>query len=176
MNNAFISAALLYLGSVGVSDGETYIETALVHPLRDHPDLILRFYAKGSNMPAIASITLVDGAAVNHVFTPTTTNGSTAVYENRASGIPAAYERLELSVERPTRRGQANKYRWKLVRPITGSVNGQTVVVRTNTDEGVFNFANDGTSAERLDDETLVKNLLTNTTVKDAIVALEPFY
>lgn len=127
-------------------------------------------------MPAIATITLVDGAGANHVFTPTTTNGSTAVYENRASGIPAAFERLELSVERPTRKGQANKYRFKLTRPITGSINGQTVVVRTNTTEGVFNFSNDGLTAERTDDEVLIKNLLLDATVKAAIIAVEPFF
>jgi hypothetical protein len=127
-------------------------------------------------MPALASITLADGAAANHVFTPLTTTGMEAIFENRASGIPAAYERLVLTVERPARKGQAQKYRAKLTRPITGTVNGQTVVVRQNTTEVVFNFSNEGTDVERLDDEVLMKNLLSNTTVRDAIKVLEPWF
>jgi hypothetical protein len=127
-------------------------------------------------MPALASIVLVDGAGANHTFTPTTTNGSSAVWENRASGIPEAFERLVLSVERPDRKGRAQKYRFQLTRPITASINGQTVVVRQNMTEGVFNFSNSGTDVERLDDEVLVKNLLANTTVRDAIKLIEPWY
>lgn len=127
-------------------------------------------------MPALASIALLDGAGATHTFTPTTTNGYSAIWENRASGIPEAFERLVLSVERPDRKGRAQKYRFQLTRPITASVNGQTVVVRQNMTEGVFNFSNSGTDAERLDDEVLVKNLFANTTVRDAIQKIEPWY
>lgn len=127
-------------------------------------------------MPPIASITIADSAAANHVFTPQTTDGSKARWENRSSGVPAFYETLEIEAERSARPGQAYKFTVSLTRPITGVVNGQTVVIRKSKTNLVFNFAQDGSLTERYDDETLLKNLLSNATFIDAVKNIEPYY
>lgn len=140
----------------------------------------LRFLsAKEFNMPAITSISVNDSSAVPHTFTPTTTDGSSALWENRASGTPSAYERLGITVERPARKGQAQKIRLKFTRPFTEETSvgsGVYRVVRQNVAEVVFNFSNDSLAIERLDDVTMVKNLLGLSPIYTAIQNIEPHY
>lgn len=129
-------------------------------------------------MPAIASITINDGAAtpVPHVFDPVTTNGSKARWANRAAGLLNASEVLEIEVVQGKSPTAAYRMIGSLTRPILGTVEGVEQVVRQEKMDFTLNFAPTSTSQDRKDDVTLLKNLFSNATFIAAAQNAEPWY
>lgn len=129
-------------------------------------------------MPAIAPISINDGAAtpVAHVFSPVTTNGSTAKWANRVAAIPNAYERLQIQLLEPTSPTAAYRMIGSLTRPILGTVDGVQVVVRQEKVDFTLNFSQTSSEQERKDDVTLIKNLFSDSTFMTAATKLEPYY
>lgn len=129
-------------------------------------------------MPAIAPISINDGAAtpVAHVFSPVTTNGSTAKWANRVAAIPNAYERLQIQLLEPTSPTAAYRMIGSLTRPILGTVDGVQVVVRQEKVDFTLNFSQTSSEQEREDDVTLIKNLFSDSTFMTAATKLEPYY
>jgi len=129
-------------------------------------------------MPAIANIAINDGKAtpVTHTFTPQTTDGSVAELLNRSATMPSGMEQLTIEYVKPRSANAAHQYKVKLVRPVIAQVAGIDTVVRKSTSSIAFNFSSDSTAADRKDDVTLLRNLLTNATFALAVENLEPYY
>lgn len=77
-------------------------------------------------MPAIASITINDGATtpVAHVFTPSGIQGSIASYHDRSGGISVGYPAITISSVTPSKNSKTYKVRAKLVLPVLETQSG----------------------------------------------------
>lgn len=129
-------------------------------------------------MPVMQAISINDGKAtpVAHVFDPLTTNGKKAVFVNRSSGIPSAYERLELELVEPKSPTGAYRIIGSMYRPILATVNGVQVVARTQRINFDINESQSGSLDERKDDVALFANLLDHTVLRTMVQNLEPCY
>lgn len=66
------------------------------------------------------AITLTDGAStpVNRVFNPAKRDGDVYRWDNRATGIVAAYDQLTISTRLPSKASRATKVQMRLATPI----------------------------------------------------------
>lgn len=129
-------------------------------------------------MPAMNTLAVYDGKATPeaHNFEPLTTNGQKAVFVNRSSGIPAAYERLEIQVVEPKSATGAYRVIGSLTRPVLQTVNGVPTVVRSSKMNFDVNMPQASSLDERMDDVSLLSNLLADASVVSAVTKIEPFY
>lgn len=129
-------------------------------------------------MSAIAPISVNDGKAtpVAHVFTPVTTDGSTAKWSNRVASIPKGFETLEITVRAPVGASAAYRVIGSLTLPTVAAVDGQDTVVRSNKLDFAMNLSQMSTAQDRKDAVTLLKNLLADPTVVAAVMNVEPYY
>lgn len=130
-------------------------------------------------MPALASITIKDGAAtpVDHVFAPVNSEGSLAEFANRSATIPAGFERLSVDVRKPSSDKGAYRVVVSLNRPTVGTVvSGQDEVVRISNNGMTLNFSQSSTLQERKDTLALLGNLCKDASFIAAVSNLEPFY
>lgn len=129
-------------------------------------------------MPAIAALTINDGAAtpVAHIFAPVTTDGAKGQFADRSSGIAAAYARLNHEVRAAAQPGAANRIIIGFSVPVTAVVDGVTKVVRTSSAQVAINCAQESTEQERKDLLAYVANCLGLASVKQTVQNLEPFY
>lgn len=129
-------------------------------------------------MPALASITINDGAAtpVAHVFAPVTTDGQLAELAERV-GLPFAYPSLKVSVRPPVKNGQG-MYRIKaqIVQPITKVVDGVTVLDYENRCDIELLVSERSSVQNRTDILAFCQNLSGNATFKSMVQNLEPLY
>lgn len=129
-------------------------------------------------MPAIGNIALLDGKGTpaTHTFAPVTTSGSVAKFANRAASIPQGFESLSVEVTTPATAVAAHRVKIKANFPVVAAVNGQDVVVRNSSFEGVFNLSQLSTSAERIDVLKLMANMLLHATTVAVVTNVEPIY
>lgn len=129
-------------------------------------------------MPAIAALTINDGAAtpIAHTFSPVATNGSKAEWADRSPGIPAGYLTLSDEVRKPTGPGTAHRKIVGLNAPVTATVDGSLKVVRNSSAQVILNFAQDSTVQERKDLLAYVSGYLGNADVKLSIQNIESFW
>jgi hypothetical protein len=129
-------------------------------------------------MPAIAALTINDGAAspVAHTFAVGGTDGTTGKFADKVSGVPAGYTKITHEFREAKSAGGAHSVILGFSAPILGTVNGVTQVVRTSNAQVRLNFAQDGTDAERKDLVAYIYNYIGNATVRPAIYNLDPWY
>ncbi len=129
-------------------------------------------------MPAIAALTINDGAAtpVAHTFTPVTTNGSVAKWADRSPSIPAGFRTITEEVRDPSGNRTVHKITLGFYIPVVATVDSVDKVVRFNSAQVVFNMAPDSTLQERDDTLTYVINTLSHASVRTSVENLEPFY
>jgi len=129
-------------------------------------------------MPAIAALTINDGAAtpVAHTFAVGTTDGQKAVWNDRVSGIPTGYTRLDYEVREAKSSTGAHSVIISLLMPTLATIDGVQTRVRVSSAQVRFNFAQDSTDQERKDLLAYIANGLNNASVKAAIPLIEPFY
>lgn len=77
-------------------------------------------------MPAIATITINDGAAtpVAHNFTPSGIKGDIAKYEDRIGGISVGYPQITISSMAPSKTSRLYKVRAQVVLPVLENTSG----------------------------------------------------
>jgi hypothetical protein len=130
-------------------------------------------------MPALAPITVTDGAATpaSHVFNPVSTNGSRAELANRASGVtPNGWELLNIEVKKPAQQGGANRVIITMYDPTEVTVDQVTSVTKANSAKFELNFAQLSTLQDRKDLLAMAASLLVNGAVKTVVENLEPIY
>lgn len=128
-------------------------------------------------MPALATITINDGAAtpVAHAFTPRKSDGVVATLKE-SLGIPEAFPDLKLSVREPVKGSPVWRLRFSLALPVTAVVDGVTVVDHVNDFDGTFRISARSLEQARKDLRVMVANLFGNAAVITAIEKLEGFY
>lgn len=129
-------------------------------------------------MPAIAALTINDGAAtpVAHTFSVVSTDGKKAQWADRTSNTIIGNRTITDEVRVPNGTGTAYRRLIGFSTPTEALVDGTYKVVRVGSAQVIFNFAPDSTNQERVDQLAYVANYLANASVKAAVPALEPFY
>lgn len=129
-------------------------------------------------MPAIAAISINDGKAtpVAHVFSPVTTDGSTAEWANRAASMPQGFEGLKVNVRKPQSPTGAYRIDIEMSFPVLATVNGVETVVRTSKFTGTYYSSAIGPEADRKDHRVLLSNLFGSSAMASIIEKLEPAY
>lgn len=129
-------------------------------------------------MPAIAALTINDGAAspVAHTFSPVTTTGSKAEWADRSPVTPAGYRKIQHEVLPPSGQRTVHKISIGAYNPTEAVVDGSTVVARSTSAQVILNFPPESTTQERKDTLAYVVNFLNNASVKTSIENIEPFY
>lgn len=129
-------------------------------------------------MPAIAALTINDGAAtpVAHTFNPVTTDGATAKWADRSPSIPAGFRTVTHVMEEPKGQRTAHRVTMGFFVPTVATVNSVDTVVRFSSAQVILNIAPDSSLQERKDLLAYVANSLGLATVKTSVENLEPFY
>jgi hypothetical protein len=138
-------------------------------------------------MPAIANIVLADGQTtpVNKTFAPAKTLADYALFEDRSAGIYIGYNKLTMSLKRPTGPSKEASRNLKLSvlietpkmetvsnNTVSGIAPAPTVSYRP-TVELLVNLPERCTLQDRKDLQALVKNALANSFVTAAFESYE---
>lgn len=118
-----------------------------------------------------ATLTVNDGKAtpIAHNFEPQTTDGRKAVFVDRSSGIPAAYDRLTIETVEPKSATGGYRVLISLVRPQLETVAGIPTITHTDKVDVAFNSAQMSSLDKQKDNLALLANLLANSLVKDTV-------
>lgn len=129
-------------------------------------------------MPAFGSLTVNDGQTtpVAHAFAPFSKDGYSSVFVDRSPVSAIGWKKLTYQVIPQATKLAANKVGINIVDPALATVDGQVVKARQSTANVIFNFAPDATEQERKDLVAYTINSLSNATVKDGIIKMEPMY
>jgi hypothetical protein len=129
-------------------------------------------------MPAIAALTINDGAAtpVSHTFAVQGTTGQKATWLEKSAGVSIGNIKLTDEYREAKAPTSANRRLFGYEMPTVATVNGVTTRVRVSSAQVVFNFAQDATDQEKKDLVAYVINHLSGATVRAAIWGQEPFY
>lgn len=129
-------------------------------------------------MPAIAAITLADGATtpVNHTFAPVTTDGAAAEWADRSPASPAGFLKMNHEVGQPASPSAAYRVKIGFNIPVMATVDGVPTVVRNSSASVTFNFSTQSSEQERKDMLAYVKNALSNSSIATSVTNIEPFY
>lgn len=137
-------------------------------------------------MAAFAAIPVSDGEStpIVHTYTPKRIEGGTAFYENRASGIAEAFERLSVTVSDPVKSGNLYKVRIRLAVPKMEVVNSSTYSGITPAPtkayecgaDLVFFFPKRSIAQDRKNIRYLLAAILVNAGVIAAVDSLENVY
>lgn len=127
-------------------------------------------------MPQASTITLADGSAVVHDFTPISVSPSLTIWENRDATISAGFMQITASLVRAKSGRKTNKVRISFGMPIEKTVDG--VVVVNDVARGLVDVVipDTLTSAQRLDLATFIEKALANAVLKGYVSNLEPAY
>jgi hypothetical protein len=131
-------------------------------------------------MAAHASFIAADNVPANHTFTRVNIDGSTVRYEERVGTSSLAWKSWTSSLRAPLAGNGAKVYKssQKFVMPVTAdeTINGVTVPkkIREYVADVTLLEPADGTEAERLMFEALLRNGLGSTAIKDNTVYLLP--
>lgn len=129
-------------------------------------------------MPTFTSLTVNDGQTtpVAHTFAPLSREGGVATFVDRSPAIAAGWKRIKHEVVSAQQTGAANRVKITAEDPVVATVDAQLKVVRRSTASINLNFAQDATDQERKDLVAYCINYLSNTTVKNGIIAIEPWF
>lgn len=129
-------------------------------------------------MTAIATLSINDGATtpVAHSFVPVTTDGATAKWADKVSGVPIGYSTISWEIREPKTATAAYRALGNFNFPITATVNGVLTKVRNSSAQVFINLAQDSTDQERKDVLAYISNFLANATVKSSVQNVEPFF
>lgn len=129
-------------------------------------------------MPAIANLTINDGAAtpVAHTFSVVGTTGAKATWADKSGGIPTGFAKITNEVREAKSKDGAHSVIIGFELPVLATVNGVTTRARVSSAQVRFNYAQDSTDQERKDAVAYVVNALSNATVKAAAYNIEPHY
>lgn len=127
-------------------------------------------------MPAIATITINDGATtpVAHNFTPVNASGGIGLFKERVGATPDAYPVLSVSVREPSKTQSVYQVEEKIRIPVTAVVDGVTKVVRYNEAIVTYKLHRQSAEQERKDIRVLVANLTAHNATVQAVEKLEP--
>lgn len=128
-------------------------------------------------MPALATLTLKDMAAANHVFKPRDIKDGTALFVE-STGVPIGDKRVTVNItETGSNRRKAT---YKIVLPVVQDVTSNGVsrptVVRTSYVDISFTFDGTSSSDERGNAVAFARSLLMLDSQWDPIVGLEPYW
>lgn len=137
-------------------------------------------------MPAIAAITLTDGAStpINHVFDPSSILADTANFANRAGGVFVGNELLSIRVVEPTSSRAFGRVILRLTMPTlevtagnTGSgIQAAPTKAYDNFLEVTFRFHGRSTEQERKNMRVMLIDLLGESIAVSSIEKLAPLY
>lgn len=123
----------------------------------------------------LASLTVNDGAStpVAQTFTVATRDGALSIFRNMAAGLVRGAQILQHEIRLGKTSGAANRALLQLQTPVEGTVDGQTVVLRSSLFKVEANFAPDAGETERMTAYGLFLNTLGNADVKDSVIKLQ---
>jgi hypothetical protein len=129
-------------------------------------------------MPTLAALTINDGQTtpVAHTFSPVTSNGRKGEWADRSSTTLVGWRILSNEVLLPATASGAYRNLTLGKLPVEGTVEGTVKVVGQNSFKIEFNFRQEATDQEKKDAIAYAQNYLSNTSVKNAIIAMEPHY
>jgi len=137
-------------------------------------------------MPAIASITINDGATtpVAHTFTPSGIEGVVAKYDDRSGGVAVGYPKISISSALPGKTSRNYKVRVKVVLPVletqSGSASNGFAPAPTKAYDliydGTFTCPERSTLQNRKDIFAFVKNLFAQTVMTSTVQDNEVIY
>lgn len=129
-------------------------------------------------MPQLAAITINDGATtpVAHTFNPVVATQGRSRVADRSPGVPSGYLTIDHEVRQPGSPDAAFRVIMGFNIPVTAVVDGSTQVVRNSSAQIQINLSQESTLQERKDLLAYMANYLANTTVKDTVYNIEPFY
>lgn len=129
-------------------------------------------------MPAIAAIAINDGVTtpLAHTFSPETTNGRLASWNNEAAATLAGRERITVEVVKPQSVSGAYRHSTSMLFPVLATVDGVQKVVRFIKADVTLHASQESTEQEKLDACTLLSNFFANPTVKDSVKKMQPYY
>lgn len=129
-------------------------------------------------MPAIAALTINDGAAtpVAHTYNPVTTDGANAKWADRSPSIPAGFRTVSHFYEEPKGQRVVHRITIGFFQPVVATVNSVDTVVRFSSGSIQLNLAPDSTLQERKDLLATMANALGLAGFKTSVENLEPYY
>lgn len=133
-------------------------------------------------MPAIAAITLTDDSAVNHVFNPQRIERNIASYRNTATGIPAGFSDLTLSLTEPSSQGSVYRVQGQLSLPkinevtVPGGSVSSVDVVRVTRFKFEFIIPVQSELTERADALAMARDLLSDAVLESLVEQLQNIY
>jgi hypothetical protein len=129
-------------------------------------------------MPAIAALTINDGAAtpVARTFAVQGTNGLKATWLEKTAGVSVGYIKMTDEFREAKSSTGANSRVLGFEYPTVAVVNGVTTRVRVSSGQVRLNYAQDATDQEKKDLLAYMTNALSNAIMKPAIWGQEPFY
>lgn len=137
-------------------------------------------------MSQVTNIVIADGATtpVNHTFAPSRVSPELVTYQDRSAGIVAGFNILSIGTRYADKRNGAQKVTVRLALPTlavtapTTTTGIQPVPVAAFECFASIEFVLPSASSpqNRKDLWVLVKNLLANVTIENAVVNLDPAY
>lgn len=123
----------------------------------------------------LASFTVNDGAStpVAQTFSIASRQGTVSEYRNSASALVAGEQVFRHEVRRGTSGAAANRSLITLSAPVEGTVNSQTVVLRSSLFKVEANFAPGADDAERATVWGLFLNCLAQADIKASVPGLQ---
>ena len=122
-----------------------------------------------------ASISLLDAAAVAHVFTPIQDGPEAKFVNGTGATILSTQEVLTVEVNRAKTDNAQSTGRVVVLDPKEGTVDGKTQVLYSNSGSAVLKFAPNASESEKKDTMRMLAQALINTDVVDAICNGKPF-
>lgn len=129
-------------------------------------------------MPPITAISINDGATtpVAHAFSPETTNGRLASWNNEAAATLAGRERITVEVVKPQTSSGAYRHSTTMQFPVLATVDGVQKVVRFIKADITLHASQESTEQEKLDACMLLSNFFANASVKESVKKMQPYY
>lgn len=127
-------------------------------------------------MGQAANIVLADGAAANVTFSPESVTPSFSVFADRATLVSNRFRRLMVRYSPPTSTRSTTRNGFEVSVPVTGVVDGITVVLYTLRAKVEYVLPDGCTDAERKDLHAFVVNGLGNALVRGSMRDIDPLY
>lgn len=129
-------------------------------------------------MPAISNIILDDAQSpvVQHTFEPIQVDNGKAQWADYSATTLLGRNILTIEVRKPTSKDAAHRVHISIGCPVEVTIDGVTSIDYVNSGEMWFNFAQRSTGATRKDVAALLADTLNDSSVKDVIERLVPFY
>lgn len=132
-------------------------------------------------MPAIAALTINDGAAtpVAHTFSPANIDvAGVAKWEDRVGGVPLGFPTVTLSMRRPSKASRNYRLTAKVVYPVTETIAPSNFPSKAYDLIGTVEFVlpDRASLQQRKDLAAFVKNYLANAVITSCVENLDSVY